>query len=910
MALMLGVPTGDDTTPEPPPPKSEVPAGSPGFDRGPMTVAQQGRPVPIAYGKVKLPVYLIEKLSPTEAAPTRRTASTAYQAGQYVTVLAYVVSGASPQDAVFVCTTGGTTSASADFSSAPLITVGSSYGPDGGVTWRCMALGAVDVNTNNFAGALCEGPIIGCARMWWDKELAFSVSGSQPGKATTLTLGPDAANQTIPSPLDQSGYQHTALIYALQAPAGTQKELPAIALEVDAVTLSGATPDLSPADIMNDVLTHARRGCGWPSGRVDASVTGAAATSYRTYCDAAGLRFSMVLDTQRSALSIIADILAATNSDGVWSGGKLKVVPLGDQPITSPVFGAVNYVPVVTAAYNLSSDAGDFLDKDQPVQVSRRSDADSYNSVPVQYLDRAADYATITVEDPEVVDVSVRGLKRAGTVALPVTFPDGSMPVMLSRIFSTRSVKVRNTYRFRLPWRYILLEPTDIVTLTDSVLGLSLTPVRITDLEEGEDGTLSITAEDYPAGVAAAASYAPAAGDGYKANEAGTLANRPLNVGGTGMTLGPAVVTAAAVLAGCLPDSAGTRTNFANLWPNPTSENTPPSGADTTAAEWAGRTFMAPAWIASHAYVIGDACTNGGKGYTATSAGTSAASGGPTGTGSSIADGSVVWTWSSSTVLVGAAAAGSYVRKITDGGTISVFMPVHGGDVFSCAAKALRVSGTGSAQMALIFYDGGGNAFYGFSYNATDSATWFDLPVTSKAPAASVRLQVVIYGVGTGVFLFDEIAAWQEDTSVTLMSAAGDTLYASAANTLARLAAGAAATIMQITGGLPAWVAELVQPAWVALSLAGTWTAVGGGPLAPGCCRDKNGWVHLRGRVTGGGTDPITTLPSGYWPAGTIDFVASAGGVPTYIEVSSAGVVSCISHSQVALDCISFDTRA
>lgn len=51
------------------------------------------------------------------------------------------------------------------------------------------------------------------------------------------------------------------------------------------------------------------------------------------------------------------------------------------------------------------------------------------------------------------------------------------------------------------------------------------------------------------------------------------------------------------------------------------------------------------AWIASNAFAVGQYCTNGGNTYKCTAAGTSAASGGPTGTGSGITDGSVTWNY-------------------------------------------------------------------------------------------------------------------------------------------------------------------------------------------------------------------------------------------------------------------------
>ena len=51
------------------------------------------------------------------------------------------------------------------------------------------------------------------------------------------------------------------------------------------------------------------------------------------------------------------------------------------------------------------------------------------------------------------------------------------------------------------------------------------------------------------------------------------------------------------------------------------------------------------AWIASNVFAVGQYCTNGGNTYKCTAAGTSAASGGPTGTGSGIVDGTVTWNY-------------------------------------------------------------------------------------------------------------------------------------------------------------------------------------------------------------------------------------------------------------------------
>ena len=51
------------------------------------------------------------------------------------------------------------------------------------------------------------------------------------------------------------------------------------------------------------------------------------------------------------------------------------------------------------------------------------------------------------------------------------------------------------------------------------------------------------------------------------------------------------------------------------------------------------------AWVESTLYVIGDRVTNSGQCYQCTVGGTSAGSGGPTGTGDAIVDGGVTWEW-------------------------------------------------------------------------------------------------------------------------------------------------------------------------------------------------------------------------------------------------------------------------
>lgn len=71
-----------------------------------------------------------------------------------------------------------------------------------------------------------------------------------------------------------------------------------------------------------------------------------------------------------------------------------------------------------------------------------------------------------------------------------------------------------------------------------------------------------------------------------------------------------------------------------------------PSSTQTVAFEYVSRYWVRRNWQASTAYVVGDVVINDtAKVYTADTAGTSAASGGPTGTSTNIADGTARWDY-------------------------------------------------------------------------------------------------------------------------------------------------------------------------------------------------------------------------------------------------------------------------
>src|SRR5689334_23274792 len=205
------------------------------------------------------------------------------------------------------------------------------------------------------------------------------------------------------------GYSGTATVVANNFAMGNTATLPNFSFEVEGLLSRSGTNgyDANPAAVLSDFLTNPRYGAGFPATSLgDLSL-------YSAYCQAVGLMLSPMLDTQQEAQQQLADTVKITNSAIVWSGGLLKIIPYGDQPITA---NDAVYAPVTTPLYSLGED--DFIVQEStvgggsgvspggpvlrsgsgpitggfsegPIRVSRSTPADATNSIQLECLDRS-----------------------------------------------------------------------------------------------------------------------------------------------------------------------------------------------------------------------------------------------------------------------------------------------------------------------------------------------------------------------------------------------------------------------------------------------------------------------------------------------------------------------------------------
>ncbi|HFC6226145.1 TPA: phage tail protein [Neisseria meningitidis] len=358
--------------------------------------------------------------------------------------------------------------------------------------------------------ALCEGEIQGVGRIWRDKEKFDSLAQLR------LTLMRGGDEQPLWTHLQQAKHQDQALNYSGTAYlCSPNYELTKSAQiyqhnfeVIGKLGYSGNIPDANPREIVLDLLTNQRYGCGFPSQNIGDT------DRYSNYCRAVGIFLSPAYTEQGEAQRNISELLEQTNSAAVFSQGRLKIIPYGDGSYSGN--GAV-YVADNKAVYDLTDDDFIVSGAQDPVKVERKTNADAFNQIQVEYLDRDNDYNVAIAEVKDQANIEQYGLRPKDAVKMH-GICDAKVAQKVAQQLLQRALYVRNEYEFKLGWKYCLLEPMDIVTLTDAGLGLNKTPVRITEIEEDEEGVLSVKAEDYPVGVYTVSEYPTQPSLGYSAD--------------------------------------------------------------------------------------------------------------------------------------------------------------------------------------------------------------------------------------------------------------------------------------------------------------------------------------------------------------------------------------------------------
>lgn len=365
----------------------------------------------------------------------------------------------------------------------------------------------------------CEGPIGATGIAWQDKvvstlaALGFTVFNGASGQSAwsyLTTNFPSHAN-----PYDRSAY---AAIPSMDL--GNSAAIPNIAVEITGFVPFniGTIDDAEPSAILVDYCTEPTHGANFNNLNT-AQFQGAGVLTWQSYCIAMNFLLSYYEATQRPAMDFIKEMLQITNSDAWTSAGLLNILPYADGTVTG---NGRTYTPNLTPVFAFTDDdlrppnSGAAAGND-PIIVDRTPLDETFNVVVVEYLDRTSAYNTAIARVSDAQDILLNGMRTMETLSFH-QITSGAVAQQVAQLILQRQLYIRAQFTFSVRMDYCLLEPMDLVSITDTGMGIINKLVRIIEVDDDENDNLTIIAEDMLVGSASAPAYSFQAAQGLAAN--------------------------------------------------------------------------------------------------------------------------------------------------------------------------------------------------------------------------------------------------------------------------------------------------------------------------------------------------------------------------------------------------------
>ena len=382
--------------------------------------------------------------------------------------------------------------------------IGSSGGKKGG-----SAQYSVDVDF-----ALCTGPVTftGAAAgdngqnwVWANGGVAGGLGAvglngytGAAGQSPDPTFAATDPNQPVP------GYSLTAHVTGTPMQLGSTPALPSIQFQLGGrrVGTAGTSfpDDARPDYVVADLLADPNVGAGFPATNI------ADLSQYGAFCQASGLAISLLCRRQDTAARWLKQIAELTVAGVFFSGTQLKVVPYRAASFTG--YGA-SYAPDLTPLYTLTDD--DFLNweddglegptntrggaRRDPIEITRKDPAEQWNWLSLEYQPSSYAYDSELISGFDQGAIDQYGLRLKPSTPAHM-FTNATSAGSSVQLLLQREQYNLNQYKFRLGIAKCLIEPMDILAVSESISGLSGALVRVIAVEEDDKSTYVVTAED------------------------------------------------------------------------------------------------------------------------------------------------------------------------------------------------------------------------------------------------------------------------------------------------------------------------------------------------------------------------------------------------------------------------------
>jgi hypothetical protein len=210
--------------------------------------------------------------------------------------------------------------------------------------------------------------------------------------------------------------------------------------------------------------------------------------AFDNYCKAMGIRFSLCLTSQQAAWPLVVDILESANAVPFRSQGLLKVFVRETATITG---NGSTYTPKAEHAGPVATIPAAHLR--EPMSIEPEGTDAQWNRLTVNWSNRAKSYSTEPLVIEDAGGVARKGPIDASACDWPwITTPQTAMTCAWLRM--RHRMRTGRTYTVAIDQRYMLLEPGDIVTVSDGQIPAR--NVRILRISEGFADWREIEAED------------------------------------------------------------------------------------------------------------------------------------------------------------------------------------------------------------------------------------------------------------------------------------------------------------------------------------------------------------------------------------------------------------------------------
>ena len=332
-----------------------------------------------------------------------------------------------------------------------------------------------------FMVGICEGPIDSISRVWVNNTIDQTPTQYYKGE-----LNQEAWPYLVTAHPEYA-VSYPGICYYCRAnyDLGGSPQIPALSFEVHGKHIEDPENGANPADIIYDLITNNVYGAG-----LDIEVD---REDYATYCREEGIHLSPVMSQQTGLNTLISQWLLITNSDAVASGDKLVLKPLCDTPVG-------NWTPDLTFT-TIQED--DLLDDPEIERV-----CDTADRVTVTYLERENNYNQETVEAWLQSKVATDG-QTANTASHSLEeVTSKHVARKVAQLLLQQNAYPTNKLRITVPWRYVYLEPLDLISYMGRLW-------RIDEITEEGDDRFQIVATEVISGLRQLVAYSAQIGSRY-----------------------------------------------------------------------------------------------------------------------------------------------------------------------------------------------------------------------------------------------------------------------------------------------------------------------------------------------------------------------------------------------------------